>query len=205
MQKLNNAQRAAIYKALADARAPTRYGHIDGYDPTTYSATVIIQPEGIKTGWLPIMAWGSGGGFGDYWGLIPGSQVAISHFEGDRDNGLILGITPNDEEQPPAVPSGENWKVHKSGSFLKFTTDGSVSLSTAKDLNATVAGKVTANVTGDLDVTVSGAANLTVSGKTILACSDVELGAAGGKKVALDGDSVVSGKVVASSTNVKAT
>lgn len=65
--------------------------------------------------------------------------------------------------------------------------------------------KLVANITGDCDLTVSGQCNLNITGKTILTCNDIELGAAGGKKIALDGDPVVGGMVQASSTKVKAT
>lgn len=63
-------------------------------------------------------------------------------------------------------------------------------------LEITTQQKVVGAITGDLD--------LTVNGKTVLTCSDVELGAAGGKKVVLDGDPVSGGVVHASSTKVKA-
>ncbi len=128
MKKLSNAQRAAIFKSLADARAPMRYGEVSSYDPVTYSAKVIVRPEGIETGWLPILAMGCGGGFGNFWGLLPPAQVALIHFEGDRDNGLVIGVTPNSTDQPPQVPGGEMWMMHQSGSYLKFTNDGKVSV-----------------------------------------------------------------------------
>lgn len=128
MNKLNNAQRAAIAKALADLRSPLRYGEVSSYDPKTYKAKVTIQPEGIQTGWLPILAFGTGTNFGDFFGLIPGAQVLIAHVEGDRDNGIILGCTSNSVDTPPVVPGGEKWTVHQSGSYLKFTNDGKVSI-----------------------------------------------------------------------------
>lgn len=53
--------------------------------------------------------------------------------------------------------------------------------------------------------TINGDMTQTVNGKAVLTCNDIELGAAGGKKVALDGDPVVGGVIQASSTKVKAT
>lgn len=64
--------------------------------------------------------------------------------------------------------------------------------------------KLVITVTGDVEQTVNGKLTQTVHGQTVLACDDVNLGGTGGKKVALDGDSVAGGKVVASSTKVKA-
>jgi len=136
MQKLTNAHRAQIFRALADARAPMRYGEVSSYDPKTFCAKVIIQPEGIETGWLPILTLGNGAGWGIYFGLLPPAQVAVMHFEGDRDNGLVLGTTPNStDDMPPQVPGGEQWQVHKSGSLLKFTNDGNVAVTSHQDMN----------------------------------------------------------------------
>jgi phage gp45-like len=59
-----------------------------------------------------------------------------------------------------------------------------------------------------LVMTITGNLEQTVNGQTILTCNDVQLGAAGGKKVVLDGDPVVGGgggHVQASSTKVRAT
>lgn len=131
MSKLSNAQRAAMYKMLADARAPTRFGEVSSYDPDSYTAKVTIQPEGTETGWLPILGQGLGAGFGSYYGLLPGMQVSVMHAEGDRDNGIIVGCTNNSVDAPPSVPGGEQWHVHQSGSFLKFTNDGKVTSKSA--------------------------------------------------------------------------
>lgn len=135
MNKLNNAQRAAIFKALADAHAPMRYGEVSSYDPQTFSAKVTIQPEGIQTGWLPILSIGTGGGFGIFCGLMPPAQVAVMHFEGDRDNGLVIGITPNETDEPPAVPGGEIWVVHKDGAFVKLTNDKKVAVNSTVEID----------------------------------------------------------------------
>jgi phage baseplate assembly protein gpV len=196
MSKLSNAQRAAMYKMLADARAPTRFGEVSSYDPDNYTAKVTIQPEETETGWLPILGQGLGAGFGSYYGLLPGMQVSVMHAEGDRDNGIIVGCSNNSVDAPPSVPGGEQWHVHQSGSFLKFTNDGNVALNAKQDLVATVGGKITATVQGD--------ASVTCDGQLVVHCDDINLGGTGGKPVALDQDSVVSNKVVASSTKVKA-
>jgi phage baseplate assembly protein V len=58
-----------------------------------------------------------------------------------------------------------------------------------------------------LNVTIQNAANVTVTASIAVTVNApmVNLGGTGGKKVVLDGDPVVSGAVVASSTKVKAT
>jgi uncharacterized protein (DUF2345 family) len=58
------------------------------------------------------------------------------------------------------VPSGEFWLVHQSGSFLKFTNDGKVSVNSASDLDL-VSG-------GDVNVTSAGKINLNAGTEVIL-------------------------------------
>lgn len=74
----------------------------------------------------------------------------------------------------------------------------------ARNVTLTASGDVTGTISGGLTLTVTGTAQITAAHAQLIS-DDVQLGAAGGKKVALDGDSVVAGKVVASSTKVKAT
>lgn len=189
MGKLDNAQRAAIARMLADSRATTRIGQVTSYDPNHYAAIVKIEPEETLTGWIPILPIMVGNGFGIYAAPSIGDQAIILHLEADLESGMIVGFMPSDSEIPPTVESGEIFIGDKKGSSIVFTKDGNVTVTTNKDLDLTVAGDVNANVTG----------------KTILTCNDVELGAAGGKRVVLDGDSVSAGVVHASSTKVKAT
>lgn len=197
MAKLQNAQRAAMAKFLEMSNATLRRGEVSSYDPKTYKAKVTIMPEQTETGWLDIAVWGVGQNFGAYFGLLPGDQVLVAHVEGDAEAGIILGRTNNDVETPPAVDGGEVFIGDKAGSSIQLTKDGKLAITTVSDLNVTVGGKINATVQSDC--------NLNVTGKTIVTCSDVELGAAGGKKVALDGDPVVGGVIQASSTKVKAT
>lgn len=192
MGKLNNAQRADMARMLADSRATTRIGLVTSYDPKTYTAVVKIQPDDALTGWLPILPILVGNGFGIYAAPSINDQAIVLHLEADLESGMIVGFMPSDSEIPPTVESGEIFIGDKKGSTIVFTNDGNLTVTTNKDLDLTIAGDV----------------NATVTGKTILTCSDVELGASGGKKVVLDGDPVIGGgggHVQASSTKVKAT
>lgn len=180
MRRLTNAQRAEIMRVLARARSDTKIATVTSYDPNTYAVQVTVHPEEIQSGWLPILSPWVGDNFGEYFGPIPGVQAIVLHLEGDIDSGLVTGFINSTEEVPPPVPSGEAWRVHKSGSFLKFTNDGDVSLTTNKDLVATVGGKVTATVTGDCE--------LTISGKLVAGASEFDL----------TGDLHVTGQVIAS-------
>lgn len=207
MEKLNNAARAEILRTLANNKAEIRYGLVTGYDPNAAGSgacTINIQPEGVVTGWLPILRQKVTGGFGLYFGPEIGDQALIAHVEGDRNVGIILGFLNSDADPMPAVPAGETWLLHKSGSFLKFTNDGNVSITTNKNLIASVGGDLTAEVQGDSNVTIHGDTTVTCDGSLVVDCDDINLGGTGGKAVALNNDTVTGGHVVASSTKVKA-
>lgn len=150
MSGSRNASRADAQSILA-AAALARIGLVSGYDPKAYAVKVRIMPEDVETGWLKISSAlvGPGAGFGFYCGPAIGVQAVVIHQEGDRNSGLVIGFVNDDEvDTPPEVPTGEIWAMHKSGSFLKFTTDGKVALTSHSDLNVTVGGDLNATITG---------------------------------------------------------
>jgi len=174
MDKLKNANRSDILRALSQARAQTRAGTITGYDPDNYMATVEISPELMQTGWLPILTPWAGDGFGFYAGPEIGTQVVVLHLEDDFESGMVLLYANDDSHRPLAVPSGELWAVHKTGSLLKFLTSGDVALTSHNDLNVTVGGDLNANVTGNANVTATG--NAVVAGaQVLLGASDASI------------------------------
>jgi phage baseplate assembly protein gpV len=125
MQRLLNAFK--LHAAGLDAAsAQPRFGVVSSVDPSTYTARVLLQPENVLSGWLPILTAWSGPG----WGLVcppsPGQQVLVVAQEGESEHGVILGAAFSEAAAPPAAPSGELWLVHASGSFLKLGNDGSI-------------------------------------------------------------------------------
>jgi uncharacterized protein involved in type VI secretion and phage assembly len=56
----------------------------------------------------------------------PGDQVLLVPQEGDMEQGVIIGRSFSNNQVPPAAPNGEFWLVHKSGSFLKLSNDGTI-------------------------------------------------------------------------------
>lgn len=136
--------------------ASTRVGLITSYDPNTYSAKVMLQPENVETGWLPITsAW-----IGNNWGLFmpptSGDMVEVQFQEDGMSAGFICGRFYNDSERPLQVNSGEFWLVHKSGSCLKFHNDGTVEIVSNSHLTATVGGNMTATVQGNVEFDAQG-------------------------------------------------
>ena len=112
--------------AQDQAAGVPRFGTVTSVDPATATARVTLQPEGVLTGWLPLLTPWVGNG----WGLVcppaPGDQVLVFPQEGDAEHGLILAASWSAQTAPPATPVGEFWLVHSSGSFLKLQNDGTV-------------------------------------------------------------------------------
>jgi len=156
---------------MANQGLNTRQGTISGYDPSTYSVKVMIQPDGVLTGWIPLKSLWIGNGWGLFSPPSIGDAVEINYQEADGFGGSVGLRFFNDQDRPLPCPSGEFWLVHKSGSLLKFHNDGTVEAVTSSDLNATVGGNLTASVKGDASITAAGnmllkAINLTVNAIT---------------------------------------
>jgi phage baseplate assembly protein gpV len=105
-----------------------RFAEITSFDKDTHTAKVTLQPEGVQTGWLPILASGIGAGWGVIASPAIGDQVFVIPQEGNAEHGVIVGRCFSDQQRPPAAPSGEIWMVHSSGSFIKLTNDGTVQI-----------------------------------------------------------------------------
>ncbi|GJH22421.1 hypothetical protein CBA19CS22_37785 [Caballeronia novacaledonica] len=109
-----------------------RTGLITSYDPNKHAVKVTIQPEGVDAaGWIPLGAVGVGNGFGVLCAPNIGDMVLIEFSEGNSRAPRIVGRFFSTVDIPPAVPSGETWIVHKSGSFMKFHNDGSIEVNAA--------------------------------------------------------------------------
>lgn len=160
--KLLNAMRLQAQRALSE-HTTTRVALIHNYNPNEYVARATLQPDDVQTGYLPIAAAWVGNG----WGMFsppPENALGLVAFpEGNINAGIILGCFWNDVDRPLAVPSGEFWLVHQTGSCIKFHNDGSVELDANTNLTVTVGGNLTANVTGNADLTAESA---TVNGNT---------------------------------------
>jgi phage baseplate assembly protein gpV len=130
--------RAGGLDALAGV---ARFGLVSSFDANAYAARVMIQPENILSGWLPILSAWVGAGWGLAAPLTPGDQVLVIAQEGNSEHGVIAGCVWSAVDRPMATPPGELWMQHQSGSFLKLLNDGTIALRAG-----------TVNVTGDLVV-----------------------------------------------------
>jgi phage baseplate assembly protein gpV len=105
-----------------------RFGTITSMNPAAATARVTLQPEGVLTGWLPILSPWIGAGWGMCCPPSPGDQVLVLAQEGDAEHGIIVGRAFSNNQAAPAAPAGEFWLVHSSGSFIKLMNDGTIQM-----------------------------------------------------------------------------
>lgn len=103
-----------------------------------YEAKVMLQPEQVPSGWLPVLAHSVGPG----WGLVsppyPGMQAFVASDTGNGHHGVIVGMSyslqamppvpPNGFDQPDGTPvqAGEFALVSQAGAVLRLCADGSI-------------------------------------------------------------------------------
>lgn len=130
--------------ALDQTQAQPRFGLVTSVDPVHATVRVQFQPEGVLSGWLPVLSPWTGAGWGMSCPPSPGDQVFVLAQEGDAEHGVVVGRAYSLSQSAPPAPAGELWLVHSSGSFLKLGNDGTV------HINGPVAITGTLVVTGDV-------------------------------------------------------
>jgi uncharacterized protein involved in type VI secretion and phage assembly len=115
--------------SLDQAAGQVKFGTVTSVNAANATARVIIQPEGVLSGWLPVLSQWVGNGWGLACPPSPGDQVLFVPQEGDVEQGVIIGRVFSVKQMPPAAPGGEFWMVHQSGSFLKLCNDGTIRIS----------------------------------------------------------------------------
>lgn len=127
MEYLLNSIRAGA-AGLDGHMGGARFGLVSSFDPTAYSARVLIQPENVLTGWLPVISPWVGAGWGLASPLVPGAQVLVIAQEGNAEQGVVMGAIWSSADRPLQAPAGELWLQHQSGSFVKLLNNGTISL-----------------------------------------------------------------------------
>jgi len=84
MQRLLNAMK--LQAELSQRTAKPWLGTIRGYDPNTYRAKVLIQPEDQISGWMPIATKWVGSGWGMFAPPTDGDAVLVEFFQGDFES-----------------------------------------------------------------------------------------------------------------------
>ena len=125
MDRLLNALKAQ--SGAQDASVgQARFGVVSSVDPGRGTARVQLQPEGVLTGWLPLLSPWVGAGWGMSCPPSPGDQVLVLPQEGDAEHGLIVARAWSHGVPAPETPVGELWLTHSSGSFVRLVNDGTV-------------------------------------------------------------------------------
>lgn len=125
---LLNVVRRDVQRAI-ESRATTRVGQITMVDPVNWTARVMLLPEEIETGWIPVGSLAVGNGWGIHAMPLPGDQVEVNFREGDYDSGLIGLRFFSTKNRPKDGVGAEDFAIiHKGGASLKFAADGTVTL-----------------------------------------------------------------------------
>jgi phage baseplate assembly protein V len=147
MRQILNAVRLQIQRALA-SQISSRFGSITSFDPNTFTARVMLQPDNILTGWLQVSCPWIGNGWGMFAPPNIGDLVDVLYTNSDIQSGVIALRSYNQVNKPLPVVSGEFWLVHAKGGFFKLTNDGKVSISDGKGATLTLNGDGTITVAG---------------------------------------------------------
>jgi phage baseplate assembly protein gpV len=127
IDRLSNAIKAHA-ASLDQSTGQIKFGTVTSVNFQNSTARVLIQPEGVLSGWLPVLSQWVGSG----WGMVcppkPGDQVLLVPQGGDMEQGIIIGRSFSNKQMPPVVPEGEFWLVHKTGSCLKLCNDGTIQI-----------------------------------------------------------------------------
>ncbi len=158
--------------------AKTGCGLVTDYDPTIYAVRVQMQPTGEVTGWMPIGAIWSGNNFGLVVGPNIGDMVRVDYLDGDRQVAMMGAKYFNDTDQPPQVPSGEMWAIHSTGSSIKITNDGKVTITDKAGSVVVMNGDGTGAMTFASGLTVN--ANVQVNGSIVASQNISDLNGAHG-------------------------
>jgi phage baseplate assembly protein gpV len=182
MHALANAIRQQAMMASNDMAWP-RFATISSYDAGGHAVKVTVQPTDpgttpTESNWMPLGAIGIGNGWGVAVGPAIGDQVLVVFEHGDFSSGTIVARIFSTQQQAPAVPSGEIWALHKTGSFVKLVTNGDIDVSTAGNLNANVAGNMAATVAGNSTTTAANA-SITATGTATVSAPSISLKSSG--------------------------
>jgi phage baseplate assembly protein gpV len=137
IDKLSNAIKAQV-SGLGRLAAQAKFATVSSVNYETGNVKVIVQPDGVLSGWIPVLSPWVGNG----WGMIcppsPGDQVFVVAHEGDIEQGVVIGRAYSQKQRPASAPAGELWLVHQKGSYLKLCEDGTIQISGDLHVNGDV-------------------------------------------------------------------
>ncbi len=179
VQKLINALKAQSSIAANAGKYQTTVGIVTAYDPVNRLLQVQLFPAtddapALQTGWIPLTSAWTGNGYGLFLAPNVNDLVVVHYQEGSLLTAFADSFFFNDTRRPLNVPSGEAWLFHQTGSYIKLTNDGKVSINGQAEIDMTTP---TMNITVSGTCTVSAAtANVTASAEINLTAPTINLG-----------------------------
>jgi phage baseplate assembly protein V len=113
-----------VHRTMAQARM----GTVVSSNSRTATAKVLLQPERVLTGWLPVLTQWAGSGWGMACPPSPGDQVLVIPQEGDPQLGLIIGRLYSNLIRAPDAEPGEMTFSHQSGCSIRLLNSGMISI-----------------------------------------------------------------------------
>ncbi len=144
-------------------------------EPAQASAPVrMIQPYG-------------GDNMGMHAPLHKGTEVMLTHIDGDPDRPVIAGAVPNPETASMVLGANQTQSIWRSGgqNFINFEDskdNENVTINATKDMVILVANNQVTDVTKDHAVDVGGDAELTVDGKQTITVTGTQTEAVSGNR-----------------------
>lgn len=167
------------YVARMIAQLPmSRWGTVLSVDPTRPAVKVLLQPEGIVTGWLPVKLPAAGSGWTMLAPIQGGAMAFVEPDCGSHDDRVVTGFAHNDGALPPSAANANGtggtpstatapWTpdefllVHPGGSVFRLCANGDIYVRPASGA---------CNIDGGLNVngSVTVAVNMSVTGTSLL-------------------------------------
>ena len=129
----------------------------------------------------------------------------------NKSNGIyVMSVASTCEEAKHSLTIRTDGITISTTADISVSCDGNATVNVGGNSSITVSGNADSNITGNSNITVGGDLGVTVTGDANVSCSnatltaskvtvdssEINLGGSGGKKIALDGDSVVAGSVI---------
>lgn len=145
-------------------------GIVSEVNEETHSCKVILSPSNnTELNWCPVIeAMASKNGTGTSFLPVEGDHVIVDYYNGNKSSPIIRGGIYSEAMPPPAGGrSGEPAWFHKSGSFIKLTSDGKVKINGAVEIDITTP-KLVITTTGDVDINAGGNVNVIATGNAVV-------------------------------------
>lgn len=156
---IKNASKLAVSQMVASMPQPRR-GTVQSFDPARMLARVLIEPEGLLSGWIPVLTPMAAAGHGVLAAPEIGAQVVVLPVDGSAQSFVVLGAHFSVPDPPPAgYAVGDILLITNGGGSVHVTAAGAITVAAPGGAQIALATNGTITVTGN--VTVNGA--LTVS------------------------------------------